>query len=112
MASNLVDFAALVAQLQDANPAVRIEAAATLILAEEEGFAAVPALIALVESGTLADRKVACWVLGEIGPHAHAAVPALLVAAQDDDEDLSDLAIAALESIDVVEPIEIQREAA
>lgn len=103
MPENKIDFEALVARLQHADQAVRIEAAALLIMAGEDGFAAVPALITLVQSGSLADRKVACWVLSELGPPAQAAVPALIEAAQDEDEDLSDLAIAALESIDVVD---------
>ena len=46
---------------------------------------------------------MAMHYLGEIGPEATAAVPALMVAAQDEDRDLVDLAVDALDLIDRVD---------
>jgi hypothetical protein len=49
------------------------------------------------------DRKLAALTLGEIGPIAEDAIPALFAAADDEDEGLSELAVWALEEIDLIE---------
>jgi HEAT repeat protein len=62
--------------------------------------AAVPNLIHVVEGDAdLPVRERAAWALGEIGPAAKAATPALRVAADSSDARLARLAKKALESI-------------
>jgi len=62
---------------------------------------AVPSLIELLQTGDVHDRKLAALTLGEIGPAAEEAVPSLLEAADDDDQGVCDMAILALEEIDL-----------
>jgi len=62
--------------------------------------AAVPKLMQVLESDAdLPVRERAAWALGEIGPAAKAAAPALTVAADGSDARLARLAKQALESI-------------
>lgn len=92
----------LVAQLQCLDFATRAHAASVLAEMDEQAAPAVPVLVELLTSTK--DKKLAIWTLGEIGPVAEAAIPSLLQIAQDDvDEDVADLAIEALEKIDLVE---------
>jgi len=51
----------------------------------------------------LHDRRLAALTLGEIGPAAEEAIPALFAAVDDEDESVAELAEAALEQIDVAE---------
>lgn len=60
-------------------------------------------MIDLLTTGDVHDRKLAALTLGEIGPAAEDAVPALLDAANDEDDGVSEMAIWALEQIDLVE---------
>ena len=91
----------LIAKLQGPDPFVRVHAATLLGDLSHEAVAAVPALIELLETGSAPDRQLAALTLGEIGPAAEDAVPALLAAAYDDDEQLSAAALEALDHIDL-----------
>jgi HEAT repeat protein len=93
----------LIVKLTDDDQFVRIHAASLLGSMGDEAGAAVPALIALLESGDVHDRRLAALTLGEIGPAAEEAIPALLEAADDEDESVAELALDAVERIDVVE---------
>lgn len=90
----------LIANLRHEDPLTRIHAALALGALGEEAVDAVPALIDLLESGTIQDRRVAAMTLGEIGPVASEAIPALAVAASSEDETLSQRTLWALEIID------------
>lgn len=93
----------LVDMLQDFGPLVRIRAGFALAGMKEAALPAVETLIEMLISGGPQDRKLAATTLGEIGPVAVEAVPALLEAANDEDDGLSDLAIWALERIDLAD---------
>ena len=69
----------------------------------EDAEPAVPALIDLLENGDVHDRRLAALTLGEIGPAAEDAIPALLEAVDDEDEGVVEMALAALEVIDGAE---------
>jgi HEAT repeat protein len=60
-------------------------------------------LIELLQNGDIHDRKLAALTLGEIGPAAQDAIPALFAAVEDDDDSLAELAEEALEKIDLVD---------
>ena len=72
----------------------------------EDAEPALPALIELLNADSVHDRKLAALTLGEIGPAAEEAVPALLEAADDENEGVSEMAIWALEKIDLTERLE------
>jgi HEAT repeat protein len=94
----------LIELLQDTDPLVRIHAGFVLGTMGEEAFPAVPILIEMLEYGDVPTQKLAATTLGQIGPAAVEAVSTLLSAASDDeDEDVSDLAIWALEQIDLAD---------
>src|SRR5579859_6885253 len=93
----------LIEMLQDADPVVRLHAGFALGAMEEDALRAVPILIEILKFGDVQDRKLAATTLGQIGPVASDAVPSLLEAANDDDEGVSDLAIWALEEIDLAD---------
>lgn len=93
----------LIENLQDSDQLVRLHAATVLGVMGGDAEPAVTALIDLLAARDVHDRKMAALTLGEIGPVAEAAVPALLDAAKEDDEGVSDLAIWALEQIDLAE---------
>lgn len=93
----------LVEMLQDADPLVRIQAGFNLGTMGEDAWPAVPVLIEMLKFGDMQDRKLAATTLGTIGPVASEAVPALLEATNDEDEGVADLAIQALEEIDLAD---------
>jgi HEAT repeat protein len=70
--------------LWDADPAVRVEAAVSLWKIERHG----PLVIPVLSEALAADNELICWMaadaLGQIGPEAHEAVPALRRALQRD----------------------------
>ena len=70
----------LVKMVQSTNPAVARVAAHDLIVA---GGEAVPTLVKALQEGNAAVRLLAAQVLGEIGPAAQEAVPALEAALPD-----------------------------
>lgn len=96
----------LIENLKDSDQIVRLHAATVLGSMDEDAEPAIPALIDLLTTGDVHDRKLAALTLGEIGPSAEEAVPALLDAANDEDDGVSDMAIWALEQIDLVETYE------
>ncbi|OAI38827.1 hypothetical protein AYO40_06320 [Planctomycetaceae bacterium SCGC AG-212-D15] len=94
----------LIELLQDADPLVRIHAGFVLGTLGDEAAAAVAILIDMLEYGDIQTQKLAATTLGQIGPAAADAIPALLSAATDDeDEDVSDIAVWALEEIDLAD---------
>jgi HEAT repeat protein len=101
----------LIESLQDLDPLVRIHAGFVLGTLGDEALPALPMLIEMLSCGTIQDQKLAATTLGQIGPEASDAIPALLEAANDDDEAVADMAIWALEEIDVAD-FDINTEAA
>ena len=93
----------LIADLQDPDQIIRIHAATVLGSMGEDAEAAVPALIEMLKTGNIHDRKLAALTLGEIGPAAEEALPALFAVVDDDDDGLAEMAEEALEQIDVAE---------
>src|SRR5262249_50843431 len=65
---------------------------------------AVPALISLLAHEDRDTRRWAACTLGRIGPPAKAAAPALRAALHDDQEDVRDAAIEALQKMDAELP--------
>lgn len=98
-----LDAHELINQLQDADQVVRLHAATVLGSMAEDAALAVPALIDLLNTGDVHDRKLAALTLGEIGPCGEDAVTALLDAANDEDDGVSEMAIWALEQIDLAD---------
>lgn len=96
--------AELIARLKDPELVVRVHAATVLGTMGEEAVEAVPALMDLLASEEVQDRRVAALALGGIGPDAAEAIDALVEAANDEDERLADLASWALEQVDLAEP--------
>lgn len=92
----------LIHRLQNADPLVRVHAATLLATLAEKALPAVPTLIGLLKADQAQDRKLAAWTLGEIGPAAEEAVPALLDAVNDENRSVFDMAFWALEQIDLV----------
>jgi HEAT repeat protein len=93
----------LIESLQDADPLVRIHAAFALGSMEEDALPAVPVLIEMLKFGDEQDRKLAATTFGQLGPVASDAVPALLEAANDEEEGVADMALWALEEIDLAD---------
>jgi HEAT repeat protein len=93
----------LIELLQDADPLVRIQAGFTLGALGDDAAAAVPVLVEMLLQGDRQDRKLAATTLGQIGPGAANAVPALLEVTNDEDDGLADVAVWALEVIDVTD---------
>ena len=91
---NLLDL------LQDEDLVVRVHAGFALGTMGAHALPAVPLLIEMLKFGDEQDRKLAATVLGQIGPAAVEAVSALLDAANDEDEGVSDVAVWALERRD------------
>lgn len=89
----------LIEGLQHPSLIVRIHAGTILSVMAEDAWPAVPALIDLVESADIRDRKMAILTLKEIGPVAGAAIPALLRAIRTPAEDLPEMAAEALVAI-------------
>lgn len=99
-----LSVAKLVELLQYPDPVVRVHAGFVLGTLEDEALPAVPVLIEMLRFGVVQDRKLAATTLGQIGPAASEAVPTLLEAAnKDEDEDVSDMAMWALERIDLAD---------
>jgi HEAT repeat protein len=94
---NLIDL------LQDADAVVRIHAGFVLGTMGEDAISAVWVLIGMLKFGEVQGRKLAASTLGQIGPVASEAIPALLEAANDEDDGLADMATWALEEIDLAE---------
>ena len=82
--------------LRDENAEVRVQAAHALV---DIGVESVPAAIAALEDDKPQVRYLAIRILGSFGPKAKAAAPALAEAAEDSDERISQVAIAALDAI-------------
>ena len=99
----------LLIKLKDTDEDVRIFAALQLGSLGEDAQAAVPALIELLGSQEVIDRRVAALTLGQIGAAASEAVPLLVDALEDDDNVLQQFAVAALFKI---EPDAVDSEAA
>lgn len=94
----------LVEMLQYPDPVVRVHAGFVLGTLEDEALPAVPVLIEMLQSEDVQDRKLAAMTLGQIGPAVSEAVPDLLEAANEDpDEDVADMAMWALEQIDMAD---------
>lgn len=93
----------LIELIQDNDPLVRVHAGFALGSIGEEALPAVPVLIEMLENGGVQDRKLAATTLGKIGPVAAEAIPALLEAATDEDDGVADLAVRALEEIDLAD---------
>lgn len=89
----------LIEGLRHPNLIVRIHAGTILSLMGEDAWPAVPALIDLLDNGDLRDQKMAILTLHQMGSTAGAAIPALLRAGRSQDEDLPDMAFAALVAI-------------
>lgn len=92
--AGLIDF------LRDRDPVIRWHAATVLAGMGEDAEPVVPTLIELLESSNVHDRRLATLTLGEIGPIAGQAIPALVAAVHDADEGVADMASWALEQID------------
>ena len=88
----------LIEDLQDANQLVRIYAATVLGSMGDDAEPAVPALVKLLQSGDVQDRRLAALTLGEIG--SEDAIPAPCNAVDDDDEGVAQMAEWALEQTD------------
>jgi HEAT repeat protein len=87
--------------LKDESPAVRLNAAAALWRVTGDGKSALPVLVAaLKREEPLPLRVQAARKLGEVGPAAKAAVPALLEAWRDPDTSAQNFAAIALKAID------------
>lgn len=93
----------LIENLKDSDQVIRLHAATVIGSLGEDAEPAIPALIDLLTTGDVHDRKLAALTLGEFGPAAEAAIPVLLNAANDEDDGVSDMAIWALEQIDLAE---------
>lgn len=89
----------LVEKLQAFGQVVRVYAATLLGSLGEAAAETIPALVHMLETGDVPDRRVAVLALREIGPVAHEAIPALLVAARDKDELVAEMAAQALERL-------------
>lgn len=87
----------LVGKLQAPGQVVRVYAATLLGSLGEAAAETIPALVHMLETGDVPDRRVAVLALREIGPVAHEAIPALLVAANDKDELVAEISAQALE---------------
>ena len=89
----------LVGRLRDPDELVRLHAAIALGTRGEDARPAVPLLMDLLGSDSVLDRRAAAWGLRELGAVAEEAVPALLEALEDGDEQVGDLAAQALDAI-------------
>ncbi|MHC4668389.1 MAG: HEAT repeat domain-containing protein [Planctomycetota bacterium] len=90
---------ALRAEMHREDPQLAIAAAAALLEIGEYEDAAVWALIARLQDGEACDRVEAAITLGEFGPKARTAIPALKAAERDEDDDLRAQAMVALAKI-------------
>jgi len=90
-------------KLHDAHQVVRIHAGSVLGELGAEAKQAVPALIDLLQHGDVQDARLAALTLGEIGTAAAEAIPALMKAADDDDAGVANMALWALEQVDLVD---------
>jgi len=90
----------LIRRLHASKQLVRLHAGCLLGQMGPPAQQAVPALLELLRSDSVADRKLAVWTLGRIGWGAVEALPALQEAARGGDESTRILAAAALEKID------------
>jgi HEAT repeat protein len=91
--------AALRDELHRDHRGLALAAAAALCRIEEYADAAVWTLITYLQQGAPDDRIEAAIALGEFGPTARAALPALKAAERDEDEDLRAQATIALAKI-------------
>jgi HEAT repeats len=57
------------------------------------GFSFRACLIRLLQNGDMHDRRLAALTLGELGPAAEEAIPALLEAADDEDDGVFEMAV-------------------
>ena len=91
----------LVEKLTHPSLAICIHAATLLGCQGEESAVAVPKLIEMLASEDVRDVRMSCLALGNIGPAASDAIPALLLVMNDDeDEGVRKMAAEALEKID------------
>jgi HEAT repeat protein len=98
-------IAELIERLAHPEQIIRVHAATLLGTLGEDAAPAVPALVTLLKTGDVSDRKLAALTLGEIGPAAAYAVGPLLDASGDEDEDVGDMAAWALEQIDLIDDV-------
>ena len=90
----------LLLKLKDTDEDVRIFAALQLGSLGEYAQPSVPALIELLGSQDVIERRVAALTLGQIGVAASEAVPLLVDALEDADEVVQQFAVAALFKIE------------
>lgn len=93
----------LIKNLQAPDQVVRLHAATLLGALGDDAEPAVPALVSLLQADNVHDRKLAALTLGEIGPAAEDALPALFTAADDKDDGVAEMALWALEEIDLAD---------
>ncbi|MHC4136437.1 MAG: HEAT repeat domain-containing protein [Planctomycetota bacterium] len=91
--------AALRDELHRDHRGLALAAAAALCRIEEYADAAVWTLITYLQQGAPDDRIEAAMALGDFGPAARAALPALKAAERDEDDDLRAQAVIALAKI-------------
>jgi hypothetical protein len=77
----------LIEMFRDSAQSVRVHAATVLSSIGEEAEPTVPAPIDLLKTDAIPVRKLAGLTLGDFGPAAGSAIPALFAAAKDDEVD-------------------------
>jgi HEAT repeat protein len=97
--SSEVNVGELITLLQSADENCRLLGAVRLNDLGQQAQPAVPALIALLHSDSVIDRRMAAWTLGHIGAGASEAALALETATQDVDDGVRRFATAALHKI-------------
>jgi HEAT repeat protein len=100
----------LIAMLGHAEEGVRVYAAVRLGSPGRAGRDAVSALVGLLRSEAMIDRRVAALALGKVGPAAREALPALLQAMDESDD--AGLRAFAAEAIARIAPDASRRRAA
>ena len=102
--NELLSVEKLIEMLHDTDSLVQVQAGFMLGTMGTDALPAVPTLIEMLEYGDIPTQKVAALTLGRIGPAAEEAIPALFDAANDDEnDDVSDLAMWASEEIDLAQ---------
>ena len=95
-----VDVPAMIVVLKSQEKEARIDACVKLARAGSKAAAATEPLIPLLQDEDPVVRRLAAYALGEIGPEAKAALPALKEMARDADRDAVRQVINSLKKID------------
>jgi HEAT repeat protein len=90
----------LIAQLRDADPKVRLAAARALAERRGDVTVAVAGLAAAAEDNDFAVRELSITTLGQIGPEAKGALPAIKQALADENRSVRTSAALAIDSIE------------